>query len=384
MFWLCATTLTLLFTGLVVGCGDDTVPTCVPGETQDCTCADLREGVQTCEDDGTFAACVCSGDDMLTCVPGETRDCTCEDLDRGVQACLDDGTYEVCDCYEPPSCDGVTVEPNPLDFGPTEIGRGASWSLSIGNEGLVPVRLERVAWDPESDEEFRMETLPPALQQPEGYIELQSGEGFSFQLYFSPVAETTNSARILVETSCGVFSVLVTGAGIPRPEPVDDLTGIWIQMTWETPGDLDRNDTGGGAGTDVGLHFLHPNGVWDMSPWDCHWKNKNPNWGNVHSEEDDPQLDIDDTDGWGPENITLKIPEGTADDPFTYKVGAFYFSDREMGPSDVTIEIYLDGELSLSHTYIGLENRQFWDVARVTWPSGETDLIDTMYPSGFP
>ena len=341
MFGLRFITIAILVTAFASGCGDDTVPTCVPGETRDCTCEDLRDGVQTCEDEGTFAACVCSGT-------------------TGV------------------SCEGITVSPAPLDFGSVVVGRGEGRSVTIDNNGLEPLDLFEVVWEPDAAEQFRIGTLPPALLQEDGYVEIQSGESFDIGIRFSPTTETSASASLSISHSCGLDMVAVTGVGAPQPT-ADNSTGIWIRMTWDTPGDPDPNDTGAGTGSDVGLHFLHPNGTWDVSPWDCHWKNKVPNWGDSESNEDDPRLDIDDTDGWGPENITLRIPEGV-----TYKVGAFYFSDHNYGPSDVTMEIFIDGEIALSHTIFGFANRQFWEAATITWPSREVELVNTLYPSGFP
>ena len=165
---------------------------------------------------------------------------------------------------------------------------------------------------------------------------------------------------------------------------VTPCEAIHIQCVWETPGDPNRFDTGAGAGSDVDCHLLHPNGAWDEAPWDCHWKNREPNWGDSGSSADDPSLDIDDTDGWGPENINLDEPAGTTTTPVVYSVGAFYFGDHGYGPSDVTVRIFLDGSLTFEQSLHGLENREFWDVARIEWPSHEVERVNRLYPSGFP
>ena len=165
---------------------------------------------------------------------------------------------------------------------------------------------------------------------------------------------------------------------------VTPCEAVHIQCVWETPGDPNRLDTGAGTGSDVDCHLLHPNGGWDRAPWDCHWKNRAPNWGNSGSTSDDPSLDIDDTDGWGPENINLDEPEGTVTAPRVYSIGAFYFSDHGYGPSDVTVRVFLDGSLAFEQTLRGLEDRQFWDVARIEWPSREVERVHRLYPSGFP
>lgn len=162
---------------------------------------------------------------------------------------------------------------------------------------------------------------------------------------------------------------------------------IHIQLVWETAGDRNRTDTGAGRGSDVDLHFLHPNGTWDNRDGqhgDCHWKDREPNWGDTTSSTDNPSLDRDDTDGWGPENINLDEPQGTSGAPVIYSVGVFYFSDHDYGASDTTVRIFINGEERFASTYFGLEDREFWDVSRIEWPSGEITRIHRLYPSGFP
>ncbi|MBN1944221.1 MAG: choice-of-anchor D domain-containing protein [Bradymonadales bacterium] len=147
---------------------------------------------------------------------------------------------------------------------------------------------------------------------------------------------------------------------------------IHVQLYWDT------------NGTDVDLHFLHPNAsVWNFSPWDCFYANRNPNWG-TSSRDDDPSLDIDDVDGYGPENINLDGPEGTTSAPFTYRVGIFYYSDHGRGASTPTVKIFLDGTERFSATMPNLTDRQFWDVARITWPTRDIERIHRLYPSGYP
>jgi len=159
---------------------------------------------------------------------------------------------------------------------------------------------------------------------------------------------------------------------------------VHVQLVWNTPGDPNEMDTGAGTGSDVDLHFMHPSGIWDSGPWDCHWKNKNPNWGDSGTRDDDPSLDIDDTDGAGPENINLNNPEGTAAAPIQYKVGVFYFSDHNYGPANTTLRIFLDGRERFAHTFPALENRQLWDVARIAWPTRHIERVHRLFPSGFP
>ncbi|MEO1270741.1 MAG: choice-of-anchor D domain-containing protein, partial [Myxococcota bacterium] len=54
---------------------------------------------------------------------------------------------------------------------------------------------------------------------------------------------------------------------------------IHVQLVWDTPGDANQTDTGVARGSDVDLHFLHPRGAYNASPWDCYWLNIEPDWG---------------------------------------------------------------------------------------------------------
>jgi len=211
-------------------------------------------------------------------------------------------------------------------------------------------------------------TLVPnaTVPNPTFFLDLAGEFRFSLRVFDESGVESCDTAEVLV---------------VVTPDEA-----IHVQLVWTTDGDPNQLDTGAGTGSDVDLHFVHPNagGTWDAAPWDCHWKNKVPNWGESGSAEDDPSLDIDDTDGWGPENINLDQPEGTAAAPVCYSVGAFYFSDHDYGPSDVTTRIFLDGVERFALTFPGLEDRQFWDVARVCWPTRDIERIHRLYPSGFP
>ncbi len=83
---------------------------------------------------------------------------------------------------------------------------------------------------------------------------------------------------------------------------------IHVQLVWDTPGDPDQTD---GEGSDVDMHMLHPNGrAWMIAPLDCYYANVSPDWGPA-GPDGNPSLDIDDTNGAGPENINLEAPENT-------------------------------------------------------------------------
>jgi hypothetical protein len=152
---------------------------------------------------------------------------------------------------------------------------------------------------------------------------------------------------------------------------------ISAQLVWTTPGDPDETDEGLASGSDVDLHFLNVSkGCWSRAPWDCHWRNKTPDWGVTGNSGDDPSLDIDDVNGAGPENINLDNPEAA-----TYRVGVNYYDDHGFGPSIVTIRIFIFGSIVLERTKELPSSNVFWVVADVTWPAGTITFIDQIYPN---
>ena len=160
---------------------------------------------------------------------------------------------------------------------------------------------------------------------------------------------------------------------------------IHVELLWHTPVDPDETDQGPEAGSDVDLHFLHdayaqsgpdidedglPDGWFDQ-PFDCFWFNAHPNWGSFDpSIDDDPGLDRDDTDGAGPENLNLNIPENTL-----YRVGVHYWSDHEYGPSFITLRIYIYSNLVFEVKDVKLVNYDMWDAATIEWPSAKVSLV---------
>ncbi len=150
---------------------------------------------------------------------------------------------------------------------------------------------------------------------------------------------------------------------------------VHIQLVWDTPGDSDRyND----HGSDMDLHFLHPQGTWNQAPWDCNWRNRQPTWSD--SEDGNPSLDIDATQGWGPENINLDGPEAG----LSYAVGVNYFTDRGYGPSIATIRVYLYGDLATELTSEAITVGQFWSALLVEPSEDQAFVILDQIHDGFP
>jgi hypothetical protein len=126
---------------------------------------------------------------------------------------------------------------------------------------------------------------------------------------------------------------------------------------------------------------------WFANPWDTFWFNATPQWGSAApGVNDDPTLDLDDTDGAGPENLNLIEPEGTIDDPISYAVGVHYWNDHGYGTSYGTVSIYIQGGLALQFTKVKLDPLDMWYVGKINWPNTATGglkkVFDTCYQSG--
>jgi uncharacterized protein YfaP (DUF2135 family) len=151
---------------------------------------------------------------------------------------------------------------------------------------------------------------------------------------------------------------------------------IHIQLVWDTPGDPNRNNN---HGTDFDVHLLHPLGRWNHRPYDCFWQNMRPDWGVQGDPSDDPSLDIDKVDGWGPENVNLSKPERG----LSYGVGVHYFSHHGYGTRYATVRIFNSGELVTEMRRKRMVDQQFWHVADIAWPSEIVTIQDRLY-STFP
>jgi hypothetical protein len=141
--------------------------------------------------------------------------------------------------------------------------------------------------------------------------------------------------------------------------------GCHVELTWDTPLDPDQTDQCGtymDCGADLDLHVVgpcaqgpdidkdgYPDGFFDVGQYgggyacDCMWFNPNTCWVKDKCGDPDyqPQLDLDDTDGAGPENFTYKFPpEGAC-----FRVGVHYWDDHGFGKSYPTVRAWVEGKL---------------------------------------
>ena len=146
----------------------------------------------------------------------------------------------------------------------------------------------------------------------------------------------------------------VSGVGVAPP--LEQL-GLSIKLSWDTDS------------TDVDSHLVEPGGTLFDCNTDCFFANPSPDWGVAGDWKDDPFLDLDDVDGYGPENINLTEPQSGV---FTYTV--HYWDDTWEGSSpqstNATVELYNYGTKIAEFGPVGLDStNRTWDVFTVEWPS---------------
>jgi len=159
--------------------------------------------------------------------------------------------------------------------------------------------------------------------------------------------------------------------------------GLRVEMYWNPP----DNSCAGTLppscdASDVDLHLLHPRAISWFSDLDCYFANcqvrGSPLEWDASGSADNPRLDLDDVDGYGPENINIDEPVVG----YEYLVGVHYYHMDSSGPAQVYVKIYCAsttgecesgppvefGPVTLHDAdNTPNEENEFWRVAAVTW-----------------
>jgi len=157
--------------------------------------------------------------------------------------------------------------------------------------------------------------------------------------------------------------------------------GLRIEMNWDTDG------------TDMDTHLLRPlpEGTSWFNDNDCYYANCNESGGDLldwggPGTDDNPRLDLDDTDGFGPENINVDEPQ-----PGVYRVAIHAFR----GTGRVSVRIYCGGSTTTPRQTFGpttirgsggsSRNNDFWKVADVEITrSGDCRITELASAGGGP
>lgn len=141
--------------------------------------------------------------------------------------------------------------------------RGARYQAGSAPYFTLP-ESPRVVSDGSLEMDLGFEALGP-LGQHLGTLELESTEGSLTRL---------------------------TVTGTISPPAATDVE-VAVELTWNTPF------------SDFDLHLVRAGGMPFVAGEDCYFASKNPAWGDLGSSLDDPFLDRDDREGYGPETLTL-------------------------------------------------------------------------------
>ena len=280
-------------------------------------------------------------------------------------------------------CPVASVEQDEVTVRPLDVVT-LDGSLSTDEDGPDgrPVAYEWIVVErPEGSTATPVERLSNPLRPAEGGPADQTSTPGA--VFFVDLAGTY-VLELVVTDSDGASSEQCPGAVarmVINSNPDED---IHLQLVWDTPGDADQTDL---DGSDVDLHFLHPRGLdWfrDGGQYDCYFGNPTPDWGQIGRPDDNPSLDIDDTNGAGPENINLDSPENTQTLGGPYRVAVHYYrasvgpfgGAETYGPSDVTLRIYLGGVLTREFTRRLSDTNDFWEVAGIIWANGDRRVVE--------
>jgi hypothetical protein len=212
-------------------------------------------------------------------------------------------------------------------------------------------------------------------------------------------ATATDSDGTIVSTSWTVTSAPVGSSSSPMP-PSGYATSFWLDLAGSyvltfcatdddgatsccsvpissVPSEDLRVelfwDPGAASSTaDVDLHLLYPTAPnWFSATLDCYFANcvfGSLAWPPAGA-AGNPSLDVDDVNGYGPENINVNLP-GLV----TYKIGVHYWDDHGQGPTTATVRVWCWGTMvyeSAPQTLVeygpNAPTNDFWKVANVTW-----------------
>ena len=170
--------------------------------------------------------------------------------------------------------------------------------------------------------------------------------------------------------------------------------GLRVEIFWNPPDtSCDESPVRPCDDTDVDVHVLRPGmETWFDLSGDCHYANCNSmsgfslEWGGAGM-DDNPSLDLDDVEGFGPENINVDRPA-----PGTYRVGVHLYDGSSLGRADVTVNIYCGMSTMPVRTFGPTrltgggtpDSNPFWRVADVTTAPGSTCTITDLSIGGRP
>ncbi|MDR1602442.1 MAG: hypothetical protein LBS42_08450 [Tannerella sp.] len=171
------------------------------------------------------------------------------------------------------------------------------------------------------------------------------------------INDSTFSQNIEIKKGDNTIKIVCSGKAKDRPVTLVvnkeiQLFGsfeempLYTSMQWNTDG------------TDVDLHLVGPNGV------ECYFQNKTPPWGGM--------LDIDDTNGFGPEHITIPVLRQTG----VYKLYVHYYDPKGRGASQVWVGVETPTDKKNFGPHTLTAKGEKWQVCEITFLNPYTGTIN--------
>jgi hypothetical protein len=244
----------------------------------------------------------------------------------------------------------LRVVPAQVNFGFVQRGNVAHQNVDLLSCGEAPVTVLRIdrgrSFLGELSQHFDIANPPafPAIIQP--------GQRLPLDMTYAPGRAGIESGFWEVRSNDPATpTARIDVSAIAAPPPLENV-GLHIRVSWNT--DL----------TDVDTHVIAPGGQMWTCEGDCYFSNPNPNWGDPNRWEDDPFLDTDDVDGFGPENVNIQDPI-----PGTYTVLIHYWDTHGGNTPDTEVEVLTFNNRIGSYGPVSTPNvDDVWRVVEIDWP----------------
>jgi hypothetical protein len=244
----------------------------------------------------------------------------------------------------------LQIVPARADFGAVARGSTGERTVDLVSCGTVPVSVTAIR----RGRSFLGELSPrfDLGNRPAFPLVLAPNERFTLELTYTPGRAGLEAGNWdVLSTDRDNPTQRIDVSALANPPPLAEI-GLHIRVSWD-------NDL-----TDVDTHVLAPGGQMWTCDGDCYFSNPNPNWGDQARFEDDPFLDVDDVDGFGPENVNIQEPA-----PGTYRVFIHYWSDHGGTTPATTVEVLNFGQVVGRY---GPEETpsvdDVWRVVEIDWP----------------
>jgi hypothetical protein len=257
---------------------------------------------------------------------------------------------------QPEPC--VGLQPNSLNFGNVVRGQSKTMTAYLSNCGQTdPLTLNQITGSGFLGAAITAEfEINPAINTPQTIL---PGDTVQIDVIYSPLLAGPDFGSYYFNTDDpNEPSAKLDVSGIGVAPPIEEL-GLSVKLSW------DANSC------DVDSHLIAPGGGFFDCTLDCHFGNPSPVWGDANNWIDNPFLDVDDVDGYGPEHINISEPAAG-----TYKYVVHYYSDQDPSgfsasvETNATVEVYSFGQLlkTFGPVHLDQSNRN-WDVFTIDWPS---------------